>query len=122
MVDIEQDEDRERRIADEIVVDAYNEEEQALGWYYYLEERLAFPFRATCISERSISPLEHGEVVEVTGLASEDDCMHEMFVQVSWHKRAFGVPLAQIQGVSVDDRTREAIEDWHYWVARGYQF
>jgi hypothetical protein len=122
MVDIGEDEDRERRIADEVVVDAYNEEEQALGWYYYLEERLAFPFKATCISERSISPLERGEVVEVTGLASEDDCMHEVFVQVSWRKRAFGVPLAQIQGVSVDDKTREAIEDWHYWVARGYQF
>ena len=36
---------RERRIEMEIVVDAYNESERALGWYYYLEERLKFPFK-----------------------------------------------------------------------------
>ena len=102
--------------------DAYGEEEQALGWYYYLEEHLAFPFRARCIAERRVSPLKRGEVVEVTGMAPEDDCMHEMFVIVRWQRRAFGVPLAQLEGVSVDDQTREAIEDWHYWVARGYQF
>ncbi len=29
---------RENRITDEIVVDAYNEEERAMGWYCYLEE------------------------------------------------------------------------------------
>jgi hypothetical protein len=31
------------------------------------------------------------------------------------------VPLAQLQGVDVDADTQEAIEDWHYWLARGYQ-
>ena len=29
---------REKRITMEIVVDAYNEQERAMGWYYYLEE------------------------------------------------------------------------------------
>lgn len=122
MANMEQDEVRERRIADDIVVDAYGEEEQALGWYCYLEQHLAFPFKAKCISERRVSPLKRGEVVEVTGMAPEDDCMHEMFSEVRWGGRTFGVPLAQLKGVSVDDETREAIEDWHYWVARGYQF
>ena len=51
------DEEREERITMEIIVDAYGADEQALGWYYYLEEHLAFPFRARCIAERSISPL-----------------------------------------------------------------
>ena len=36
-------EDREKRITMEIVVDAYGPEEQAMGWYYYLEEKLQFP-------------------------------------------------------------------------------
>ena len=30
---------REERIHNEIIVDAYGPEEQALGWYYYLENR-----------------------------------------------------------------------------------
>jgi hypothetical protein len=32
------------------------------------------------------------------------------------------VPLSQLEGVAVDDETRQAIEDWHYWVARGHGF
>ena len=31
----------------EVVVDAYNESERAMGWYCYLEERLKCPFKAS---------------------------------------------------------------------------
>lgn len=34
---IESDDSREERIELEIVVDAYNEAERAMGWYYYLD-------------------------------------------------------------------------------------
>ena len=33
MAKVKRDEVRENRIVDEIIVDAYGEEEQALGWY-----------------------------------------------------------------------------------------
>jgi len=46
---IDHNEERERRIQDEAIVDAYGPEEQALGWYYYLETHMTFPFRARCI-------------------------------------------------------------------------
>ena len=62
------DEERETRIAIEIIVDAYSPEEQALSWYYYLEQALQFPFRARCAVERSISPLRIGEEVQVVGM------------------------------------------------------
>jgi hypothetical protein len=29
--------------------------------------------------------------------------------------------LAQLEAVDVDDQTREVINDWHYWVERGYE-
>jgi hypothetical protein len=118
----ERNEAREHRIHMEIVVDAYDEEERAMGWYYYLDDQLAFPFRATCVVERRISPLQKGEVVEVTGLAPAEECEHEMFVEVHWQGRHFAAPLSQLQGNDVDEDTHEAIADWHYWVARGYQF
>lgn len=41
---IPEDEEREERIHREIIADAYGPEEQAMGWYYYLEEHLQFPF------------------------------------------------------------------------------
>ena len=34
----------ENRIEMEIVVDAYDELERAMGWYYYLQDNLTMPF------------------------------------------------------------------------------
>ena len=45
------DEARQRRIAMEIVVDAHDEGERAIGWYSYLEDKLVFPFLTRCIKE-----------------------------------------------------------------------
>ena len=116
------DEEREERISNEAVVDAYGPEEQALGWYYHLEMKMLFPFRARCSVERLISPLRLGDKVEVTGMAPEEECEREMFVLTRWRGRDLAVPLAQLEGIGVDEETQEAIEDWHYWVARGYEF
>jgi hypothetical protein len=115
------DEEREQRITMEIIVDAYTPEEQAMGWYYSLQDRLRFPFAARCIAERSISPLRVGDEVDVVGMAPEEECQHEMFVLIRWERRALAVPLAQLEGIVVDEQTRQAIEDWHYWVAQGYE-
>jgi hypothetical protein len=119
--EIQTDEAREERIAMEIVVDAYSPEEQAMGWYAYLDSRLRFPFTATCVAERAISPLRKGDEVEIVGMAPEEECEHEMFVLTPWNRRTLAIPLAQIEGIGVDDETRQAIEDWHYWAARGYE-
>ncbi|HEX9627384.1 MAG TPA: calcium-binding protein [Acidiferrobacterales bacterium] len=64
---------REKRIANDIVVDCYSSEESAMGWYYYLEGRLSFPFSARCIAVRSASPLKKGEKAEVVAMAREED-------------------------------------------------
>jgi hypothetical protein len=115
------DEEREERLHNEIIVDAYGPAEQAIGWYTYLEDRLRFPFRATCIGERTISPLRIGDKVEVTGMAPVEECEHEMFVLTRWERRSFAVPLSQLAGVGVDEETEQAIGDWHYWVGFGYE-
>lgn len=61
----------------EIIVDAYGPEEQAMGWYYYLEEKLKFPFTAVCSMKRSISPLQIKDEVDVLGMAPEEECEKE---------------------------------------------
>lgn len=119
---IKEDAARERRIDYEAIVDAYNEEERAMGWYYYLEGKLRFPFRARCVEEKRISPLRAGEEVEVVGMPGEDEFSSAAPVIVRWCRRELGVPLAQLEAVDADAETEEAVEDWRYWVARGYQF
>jgi hypothetical protein len=116
------DEAREERITMEIVVDAYNEDERAMGWYYYLEGKLEVPFTARCVEAREVSPLEVGDEVEVVGMPAERECEREMFVSIAWGQRMLAVPLAQLEVVEASEQTREAVEDWHYWVAMGYCF
>jgi hypothetical protein len=122
MSDVELDEAREERITMEAVVDTYGEDEQAMGWYYYLQDKIQFPFTATCITKRSISPLSQGAKVEVVRISDEDECLREMFVEIVWDFDTLAVPLSQIKPIDPDDDTKDAIEDWHYWVNRGYEF
>jgi hypothetical protein len=116
------DKEREGRIEIDIVADAHDSEERALGWYSYLEENIS-PFTAACTGKRAISPLKKGDEVEVSGMAPEDECEHEMFVMIRWEKDGLAVPLAQLKpGGDTNDATRQAVEDWHYWVNQGYAF
>ena len=113
---------RERRIEMEVVVDAYNETERAMSWYYYLEERLKFPFKARCKFKRAVSPLSIGEEVSVLGMAPEEECESDIFVRIRWVGRNMAVPLFQLEPFAADPSTKEAVADWHYWVGRGYKF
>lgn len=113
---------REDRIHNQAIVDAYGPEEQALGWYYYLQGKIRFPFQAKCIVAKVVSPLLQGETVEVRRMAPEDACASDMLVLITWHGRNVAVPLSQLTPLEADKSTAEAIGDWHYWVAQGYCF
>ena len=122
MARIKENKARERRIDMEVVVDAYNESERAMGWYYYLEGKLKFPFKARCKSKRAVSLLRIGEEVTVLGMAPEEDCESEMFVRLKWGGRSMAVPLSQLEPIAAERPTKEAVADWHYWLRRGYKF
>lgn len=89
---------REDRIQNEVIVDAYGPEEQAMGWYYYLEDKIRFPFRAKCIVAKAVSPLLKGETAEVQGMAPEEACSSDMLVLIKWQGRTMAVPLSQLLG------------------------
>jgi hypothetical protein len=110
---------REDRIHNEAIVDA-GPDEQALSWYYYLENKISFPFQAKCLAAAVVSPLKKGETVEVIRMPPDDVCAHDMLVLVRWKDRKLAVPLAQLTAVDPDESTAEALSDWHYWVSQGY--
>jgi len=113
---------REERIIMEIVVDVNGPEEQAMGWYYYLDDKISFPFIAECVVANKRTPLELGERITVIKMADEDYCEHDMYVEISWKDKALAIPLAQIKPVDADEDTVEAIGDWHYCKEQGYMF
>ena len=47
MTRLKENKARERRIEMEVVVDAYNAVERAMGWYYYLEGEVGIPLQST---------------------------------------------------------------------------
>ena len=103
---------REERIDYEIVVDAYGPEERAMGWYYYLQDKLGFPFRAKCTASRVVSPLKKGETVEVLRLAPEDACSGDMLVLIRWHDRKVAIPLSQLTAIDENESADQALADW----------
>jgi hypothetical protein len=106
----------------EAIVDAHDSEEQAMGWYYYLEDKISFPFSAECIVADKRSPLELSERITVVQMSGEDKCEHEIYVDMPWKNKTLAIPLAQIKPLDADEDTVEAIADWHYWKKHGYEF
>lgn len=118
MTRTETDEKREERIKMEIIVDAYTQEEQAMGWKIHLEETMDVPFEARCIEEREVSPLADGETVRVVGIPSTEPSLRQQFVTVEWTRSELGVHLSQLEPVNASDDTEQAVADWHYWLDR----
>jgi Calcium binding len=92
MIKSKKDPIREERIHNEVVVDAYGAEEQAMGWYYYLEDKIRFPFQAECVVAKVVSPLLKGETVEVQGMAPEEACSADMLVLIRGKAGAWRFP------------------------------
>ena len=115
---VEKDPEREERIDFEVVVDAYDEEERAMGWYYYLADNIDFPFEAKWMNGKK----PEGREVTVLDISSADDCQHDMFVEVEYQEDVFSARLSDIEPQEVDEQSAEAIADWKYWVNRGYEF
>ena len=114
--------EREQRIENEILVDAYDEEERAMSWYYHAENEMRFPFPARCFQSEESSPLRKGEEVEVIGLPAEESCRQELRVRIRRQGRTLAVPLAQLKPLKANRNTKQLIEDWQYWTRMGYQF
>ena len=90
---------REDRIHNQAIVDAYGPEEQAMSWYYYLDDKIRFPFQAKCIAPKVVSPLRKGDTVEVRRMAPEDACSADMLVLIRWQGRKMAVPLSQLTAI-----------------------
>jgi hypothetical protein len=126
MSSVEEDKIREERITMEIVVDAHDKEERAMGWYYYLDDTLNIPFNAKWKKKTRKSATVEEKTVEVLGMAPEDECERDMLLEVVYvggkDEDVFTAKLSEIEAIDADSETSEAIADWHYWLARGYKF
>ena len=47
-----------------------------------------------------------------------------VFVIIRWDRKdGLAVPLSQLKPIGdTDERSKQAVGDWHYWVRMGYEF
>jgi hypothetical protein len=108
---------REARIQDEIIADAYDDDEVLSGWYHYLEEKLRFPFQAY-VNMENPEQINLKILVTVLRLADIRLCSTRciwLVVHVrnsSWY---FYIPVSEIMEVKVDKKTVQTLADWIYW-------
>ncbi|BAY93581.1 MULTISPECIES: calcium-binding protein [unclassified Tolypothrix] len=127
MPNVERDETRESRIETEIIADTGNDkEERAMGWYYYLDDTLNFPFNAKLKKKARKTGVIEEKQVEVLAMAPDEDCFKDMYVEVVYpggdDEDIFSAKLSEIEAIDADEETLEALADWQYWLARGYKF
>ena len=112
----EHDEEREHRIHYEIIVDAYDEYEQAMGWYIHMNDNLAFPMEAKAqlrlrggkIEEKTV------KIVEVDP-KSETSLTLRLGITEGKSDRAQYISPEDIVSINTSEENLEILNDWLYW-------
>ena len=66
--------------------------------------------------------MSKNNIVEVIGMDEAENCEYDMLVQISWNEDIISVSLEQIEGIDLDKKTKQALDDWSYWLSRNYCF
>ena len=108
------DKERQERIENEIIVDAYDDGEVKMGWYTYMQDELCFPFTAdVMIKKRSGKKVK--QKVDVLDLANDDYFGNDMMLEVAYTDDVFRVGMRELINVEANEETIQAIGDWFFW-------
>jgi hypothetical protein len=112
----QKDEERDHRIHDEIIVDAYGEEEQAMSWYYYMEENLAFPMKAK-VKLRFRGGKTEEKAVKIVEIDPESETSLTLRLGITEGKsdRVQYISPEDIVSIQTTEGNSEILNDWLYW-------
>jgi Calcium binding len=105
----------------DIVVDAKDDEDIYMGWYYFMVETLEFPFKAIAIIKKRNGTTEERtvEVVEDATDAERFKCQ-AYYVNVDYEGVLMKVEIADLKPINASEETLKAITVWKYWKDKGY--
>ena len=107
---------REHRILYEVIVDAYDEEEQAMGWYYYMADNLEFPIEATVrfALKGGQSEVKPAQIVDVDSKSERGSAIRLGIVEPG-NERVQYISPEDIVRLDTTPENLEIINDWLYW-------
>lgn len=108
----------------EIVVDAKDDDDVAMGWFYYMQDELEFPFEAEMEAKNRRGEKSVIEI-DVLGLSSDNENNNspEVILEVSekGSERVMNVGISKLQNAKGDESTQNAVAVWKYWQAGKYR-
>ena len=109
------DDEMQEKIDDEIIVDAYDEYEQSMGWFYFFDETLENPFTATAQLKKRDGTTESKQV-KVVGLASkEEDFTNKDFnLEIEQGQYLRPIAYSALSAIKASDETLEAFGIWDF--------
>ena len=106
----------QHKIDYEIIVDCYDEYEVSMGWYYYMEETLKFPFKAKAKLKKVDGSVKLTEI-QVTGLAADEEGFmgNDFDLEILVGGYATDIAYTKLSDIKADDQSLEAFAIWKYW-------
>lgn len=107
-------EERQHRIDYEIIVDAYDDGEIYIGWYYYFAENLEFPIRAVAHLKKRNGRKEN-IAIEIVEVASNEEEALKLGIVVPPLDFVFSIDVEDLFSVEASEEDLEILNDWLYW-------
>ncbi len=110
------DEAREHRIIYEVIVDTYDQYEEAMSWFICLDEGLVFPMDATVKLRLRGGKTEEkaAKIVEVDP-KSEDSLTLRLGMTEGKSVRVQYISPEYIVSINTSEGNLEILNDWLYW-------
>ncbi len=112
----ENDKERKHRIHYEIIVDAYNEYEQAMGWYIHMNDNLEFPMQAK-VKLRLRGGKTEEKTVKIVEIdpKSEGSLTLRLGITEGKSDRVQYISLEDIVSIQTTEENLAFLNDWLYW-------
>lgn len=103
----------------EIIVDCYDEYEVSMGWYYFMEETVKFPFRATAKFKKRNGSIEQKEI-EIIGLASDEEgfMKNDFDLEIEVGEHISTIAYSKLSNIKASQETIDAFTIWNHWISR----
>jgi hypothetical protein len=107
---------RENRIINEVIVDCYDEIEEMMGWYYYMNDTLQFPVKADVRLQVKGGGTEiiAVEIVEIDPKSETGQAVRLGVVEAGSKRVQYVSPEAIVR-LNTSAGNKEVINDWLYW-------
>jgi hypothetical protein len=110
------DEERESRITDQVIVDCYSESEEMMGWYYYVDDGLAFPLKglANIPTTSGKTVQKKVKIVKIDPDSGKGKPLRIGVVENGGRVISFISPEYLIR-IEESPESTDIINDWLYW-------